>query len=45
MFKKNKRHIQPLPISEVSHLPERQFHRLEQSWAGVFYREVFSRLD
>ena len=45
MFKKNKRHIQPALISEVSQLPERQFHRLEQSWAGVFYREVFSRLD
>jgi hypothetical protein len=45
MFKKNKRHIQPPLISEVSQLPERQFHRLEQSWAGVFYREVFSRLD
>jgi Transposase domain (DUF772) len=43
--KKNKRHIQPPLISEVSQLPERQFSRLEQSWAGVFYREVFSRLD
>jgi hypothetical protein len=45
MFKKNKRHIQPPLISEVSQLPERQFSRLEQSWAGVFYREVFCRLD
>lgn len=45
MFKKNKRHIQPPLISEVSQLPERQFSRLEQSWAGVFYREVFFRLD
>jgi hypothetical protein len=45
MFKKNKRHIQPPLISEVSQLPERQYQRLEQSWAGVFYREVFSRLD
>lgn len=45
MFKKNNHHIQPPLISAVSHLPERQFHRLEQSWAGVFYREVFSRLD
>jgi hypothetical protein len=45
MFKKNKRHIQPALISEVTQLPERQFQRLEQSWAGVFYREVFSRLD
>jgi hypothetical protein len=45
MFKKNKRHIQPPLISEVTQLPERQYSRLEQSWAGVFYREVFSRLD
>lgn len=45
MFKKNKCHIQPPLISEVSQLPKRQFSRLEQSWAGVFYREVFSRLD
>src|SRR4030066_107960 len=45
MFKKNKRHLQPLLISEVSQLPEQQFLRLERSWAGVFYREVFSRLD
>src|SRR4030043_837171 len=45
MFKKNKRHLQPLLISQVSQLPEQQFLRLEQSWAGVFYREVFSRLD
>jgi hypothetical protein len=45
MFKKNKHHIQPPLISEVSQLPERQFSHLEHSWAGVFYREVFSRLD
>ncbi len=45
MFKKNKRHLQPPLISEVSELPEQQFSRLERSWAGVFYREVFSRLD
>lgn len=45
MFKKNRRHLQPPLISEVSQLPEQQFLRLERSWAGVFYREVFSRLD
>ena len=32
MFKKNKRHIQPPLISEVSQLPEGQFQRLKQSW-------------
>jgi hypothetical protein len=45
MFKKNQRHLQPPLLSEVSQLPEGQFLRLERSWAGVFYREVFSRLD
>jgi hypothetical protein len=45
MFRKNPKHLQPSLISSVTTLPERQRHRLEQSWAGVFYREVFSRLD
>ena len=45
MFKKNKRHLQPPLISQVTQLPEQQFSRLERSWAGVFYREVFCRLD
>ena len=45
MFRKNKKHLQPPLISNVNQLPERQRQRLEQSWAGVFYREVFSRLD
>ena len=45
MFRKNQRHLQPALISNVQQLPERQRQRLEQSWAGVFYREVFSRLN
>jgi hypothetical protein len=45
MFKKNNRHLQPLLISQVNQLPEQQFSRLARSWAGVFYREVFCRLD
>ena len=45
MFRKNKKHLQPSLISNVNQLPEGQRERLEQSWAGVFYREVFSRLD
>jgi hypothetical protein len=45
MFKKNRRHLQPLLLSNVSQLPEKHRQRLEQSWAGVFYREVFSRLN
>ena len=44
MYKPNKRHLQPLLISNVNDLPEKHQHRLEQSWAGVFYREFFCRL-
>jgi hypothetical protein len=45
MFRKNKKHKQPALISSVQQLPEKQRQRLEESWAGVFYREVFSRID
>ncbi|HUI89732.1 MAG TPA: transposase [Anaerolineales bacterium] len=45
MFKKNKLHLQPVLISSVNELPEELRERLDISWAGVFYREFFSRLD
>lgn len=45
MFKKNTTHQQPALISAVQDLPEKQRARLEQSWAGTFYREFFRRLD
>jgi hypothetical protein len=45
MYKANKRHLQPLLISNVSDLPEKHQQRLDQSWAGVFYRETFCRLQ
>jgi hypothetical protein len=44
MFKANKRHLQPPLISTVSDLPEKHRKRLEQSWAGSFYRETFCRV-
>jgi hypothetical protein len=44
MYKSNKRHLQPLLISNVSDLPEKHQQRLEKSWAGTFYRETFCRL-
>ena len=44
MYKANKRHHQPLLISNVNDLPEKHQQRLERSWAGVFYRETFCRL-
>jgi hypothetical protein len=44
MYRRNQDHLQPLLISNVSDLPEEQQQRLETSWAGVFYREFFSRI-
>jgi len=44
MFKKNTRHQQPALISAISDLPEKQRTRLENSWAGAFYQEFFSRI-
>jgi hypothetical protein len=44
MYKPNKRHLQPLLISNISDFAEKHQQRLEHSWAGVFYREFFTRL-
>jgi hypothetical protein len=45
MFKKNHRHMQIPLTSHVDELPEKLRKRLENSWAGVFYRELFTRLN
>jgi hypothetical protein len=45
MYKKNIKHQQPALISAASELPEKQRTRLENSWAGTFYREFFCRID
>jgi len=45
MFRKNSKHQQPALISAASELPEKQRKRLENSWAGTFYKEFFSRID
>lgn len=45
MFRKNTRHQQPALISAASELPEKQRKRLENSWAGTFYKEFFRRID
>ncbi len=45
MYKPNKRHLQPPLISNIHDLPTKHQERLEQSWAGQFYREFFSRLN
>jgi Transposase DDE domain len=44
MYKPNKKHLQPPLISNVQALPEKHRQRLEQSWAGEFYRQFFCRL-
>jgi hypothetical protein len=44
MYKANKRHLQPLLISTVNDLPEKQRKQLEKSWAGSFYSETFCRI-
>ena len=45
MYKRNKRHLQPLLISNVNDLPEKKRKRLENSWAEDFYSDFFSRID
>lgn len=45
MFRKNERHQQVGLYDTVEQLPEKQRLRLESSWAGAFYRELFSRID
>jgi hypothetical protein len=45
MFKTNRSHLQFPLTSHVDDLPEKLRKRLENSWAGVFYRDIFCRLD
>src|SRR4030042_6610707 len=45
MYKPNKKHLQPLLISNVNDLSDEPRQRLEASWAVVFYREFFCRIQ
>ncbi len=45
MFKANQSHRQPPESSPLDELSPKQRQRLEASWAGTFYREVFCPLD
>lgn len=45
MFRDNRGHNQPPLMSDFGVLPEELRQRLEGSWAGVFYREFFCRID
>lgn len=44
MYRSNTAHLQPALFSTVQSLPESQRKWLEESWAGVFYREFFGRI-
>jgi hypothetical protein len=45
MYHKNDKHYQLPLISSLNELPDKLRERLEESWAGTFYREFFCRLD
>ena len=45
MFRRNDQHLQMPLFSSIDSLTEKQQERLEASWAGTFYREVFMRID
>jgi len=45
MFRRNNRHVQNSLFGDITNLTPRARADLEASWAGVFYREFFCRLD
>lgn len=45
MFRKNEGHRQASMFSAEAWLPPRLQEQLQNSWAAVFYREVFCRID
>ena len=45
MFRKNGHHQQTSMFSSISSLPQKLQNRLEESWAGTFYRQWFARID
>jgi hypothetical protein len=45
MFRRNDGHLQQPLLSDLDALPPKLKARLEASWAGTFYREIFVRID
>ena len=45
MFRKNDQHLQWPLFSSIDSLPKKHQARLEASWAGTFYHELFCRID
>lgn len=45
MFRKNDQHLQKPLFSGLNELTEKLRERLELSWAGTFYQDIFVRID
>lgn len=45
MFRKNDQHLQMPMFSSIETLPDKQRKRLDESWAGTYYHQVFVRID
>ena len=45
MFRKNDQHLQMPMFSSIDTLPDKQRKRLDDSWAGTYYHQVFVRID
>ena len=45
MYRKNEQHRQIAFFTGLNELPEKLRTQLEESWAGAFYEQVFSRID
>ena len=45
MYKRNQNHLQLPLMSQLDALSDKRRKGLEESWAGTFYREFFSRLN
>ena len=45
MFRKNEQHLQMPLFSSIDSLPKKHQTRLEESWAGTFYHELFCQID
>jgi len=43
MYRANRQHLQSNLFSDLDNLSAKARRRLEESWAGVFYREFFCR--
>jgi len=45
MFRPNHRHMQPDLFDTIQQLPKKVSQRLDDSWAGTFYRDLFCRIN